>query len=165
MDINDVISKAIKMEEDGYDFYTKAAGKTGSKFGRMMFESLAQDEVRHKQMLQALAQKVPPEAKELDIPLPKEKLKSVFAGAKPEDVAPSAGDLEALEFAMGKETESFELYKSASADSTDAKVKAVFDRMALEEEHHYEILEQTKYFLEQNQNWNIWEDGGPIEGG
>jgi len=164
MDINDVISKAIKMEEDGYDFYTEAAAKTTSRTGKTMFESLAQDEVRHKRMLQRLAEKVKPDMKDMDIPLPKERLKSVFAGAKPEDVAPSAGDIEALEFAMGKETESYELYKQAAKEVSDADSKAVMERMAIEEEHHYEILEQTKYYLEQNQNWNIWEDGGPIEG-
>jgi rubrerythrin len=66
---------------------------------------------------------------------------------------------------MGKETESYKLYNEAAKDSTDPKVKAMFERMAKEENQHYEILEQTRYYLKEYSNWSIWEEGGPIEGG
>lgn len=168
MKIDDVIKTAIKMEEDGYDFYKKAEGRTTSDMGRKMFASLAGDELKHKRMLERLRDKVSQDATDMELPLPKERLKSVFADARAnidKTVAPSAGDIEALTFAMGKETESYEMYKSAADESTDPGVKKVLDRMAQEENHHYEILQETKYYLEQHKNWSIWEEGGPIEGG
>jgi len=168
MHVHDIIDKAIVMEEDGYDFYKKAEKRTLSKMGKLMFATLAEDEVKHKALLQGLKKKMPASSQELDVPLPKERLRSVFADAKgnvDEKVSPTADDTDALAFAMTKETESHDLYKQAAADSDDPKVRTVFERMALEENHHYEILEETKYYLEQHDNWSIWEDGGPIEGG
>jgi rubrerythrin len=168
MNIDGIIDSAIKMEEEGYDFYKKAETRTKSALGRLMFATLAEDEVKHKNLLHGLKKKMPADARELDVPLPKERLRSVFADAKSkinEKVTPTTDDTDALVFAMTKETESHDLYKKAADESADPKVKAVFERMALEENHHYEILQETKYFLEQYNNWSIWEEGGPIEGG
>ncbi len=170
MIIADVIKKAIKMEEEGYSFYKKAEGCTKDKFGRLMYSSLAEYEVHHKKFLEGLLRNVTPTAKELDVPLPKDKLKSVFAGVgKDKDVCdripPTASDIDALALAMSKETESYMVYKDAAKIATDPNIKALFERMAKEENQHYEILEQTKYYLEHYANWSIWEEGGPIEGG
>ena len=168
MNFEDVLKSAVKMEEEGRDFYKKAEGCTKDRFGKMMYASLAEDEVRHKKLLEDLIRNSPPKAKDLDVPLPKERLKSVFASVGKdvcEKVPSTSSDLEAITFAMGKETESFKMYKDAANQAPDAAVKAMFERMAREENQHYEILEQTKYFLEQYQNWSIWQEGGPIEGG
>jgi len=168
MVITDVIKKAIRMEEDGYNFYKKAEGCTKDKFGKLMYSSLAEFEVQHKKYLEALLKNITPKASELERPLPKDRLKSIFAAAGGdvcERVPPTAGDVEALTLAMGKETESYELYKAAAKSAAEPDVKALFERIAKEENQHYEILEQTRYYLEQYSNWSIWEEGGPIEGG
>jgi rubrerythrin len=141
MKIEEVIRIAIRMEEEGHDFYKKAEGCTADQFGKMMYASLAEDELRHK----ALLQKVD---------------KSVC-----ERVPATADDLSALEFAMGKERESHDMYRDAADSSADPLAKAVFLRMAQEEDQHFQILENTKYILEEYENWSIWEEGGPIEGG
>jgi rubrerythrin len=133
-----------------------------------MYSFLAEYEVHHKRLLESLLRKVVPEARDLDIPLPKDKIKSVFTEAMAHmdaSVPPTADDIDALTFAMGKETESYKMYHEAANDAPDPKVKAVFARMATEENQHYEILEQTRYYLKENENWSIWEEGGPIEGG
>jgi len=168
MRIVEVLNTAIKMEEEGHAFYMKAASMTESQVGREMYETLAQDEVRHKLLLEGLKRKATPELKDLDLPLPKDRLKSVFSSVRArikEHVVPTSDDISALSFAMGKETESYEMYRDAAADSVDSKVKAVFERMAQEENQHFEILQDTKYYLEEYANWTIWEEGGPIEGG
>jgi rubrerythrin len=168
MKLKEVIQTAIKMEEEGYDFYKQAEARTANPYGKKMYDFLAQYEVHHKKLLERLLNSTPPEARDLDIPLPKERLKSVFAEARAHmdsAVPPTADDIAALTFAMGKETESFKLYDEAAKDSADPKVKAMFTRMAKEEGQHYEILEQTRYYLKEYSNWSIWEEGGPIEGG
>lgn len=168
MKLEDIINTAIRMEQEGYEFYRKAENRTGSKMGKAMFDQLAFDEVKHKRMLERMRDKVAVDAKDLDVPLAKDRLKSVFADAKAnfnETVSPTADDIDALAFAMTKERESHDMYKSAAASATDPATRAAFERMAIEEDHHYEILSETKYYLEQYSNWSIWEEGGPIEGG
>ncbi|MGA2192334.1 MAG: ferritin family protein [Nitrospirota bacterium] len=168
MKIDDVLKIAIKMEEDGYDFYKQAEARTANDMGKRMYSFLADYELHHKELLLSLMNKITPDARELDIPLPKDRLKSVFAEARAhmdKSVPATADDIAALDFAMVKEKESFKLYAEAARDSGDPKVKAVFARMAKEEGQHYEILEHTRYYLDQYANWSIWEEGGPIEGG
>ncbi len=168
MKIEDVIKNAIKMEEEGHDFYKKAEGCTADHFGKLMYSQLAEDELRHKVLLQGMLSKVPPEKKQLEIPLPKERLRSVFEKVDKtvcERVPPSATDMDALEFAMGKEKESYQVYRGAADSSADPGVKAVFVRMAQEEDQHFQILENTRYILKEFENWSLWEEGGPIEGG
>jgi len=168
MKFEEMIKTAIKMEEEGRDFYKKAGDCTKDRFGKMMYASLAEDEVRHKKLLEAMRANTPPSAMELDIPLPKEKLKSVFAGIGKDvcaRVPSTSDDLEAITFAMGKEAESYRMYAEGAKAAPSEAAKSALERMAKEENQHYEILEQTKYFLEQHENWSIWEDGGPIEGG
>ncbi len=168
MKFEDLLKTAIRMEEEGHDFYKQAETRTTNKAGKAMYGFLAEYEVHHKKLLEGLLRKVVPEARDLDIPLPKDKMKSVFAEASKHfdaSVPVTADDIDALTFAMGKETESYKMYHEAAKDATDAKVKAMFERMATEENQHYEILEQTRYYLKENENWSIWEEGGPIEGG
>jgi len=168
MNFEDIIKSAIKMEEEGREFYKKAEGCTKDPFGKKMYASLAEDEVRHRELLERLLKNAPPTAKELDVPLPKDRLRSVFASTDKtvcERIPSTAGDIEAITFAMGKETESYKMYSDAAKQATDTPVKAMFERMAREENQHYEILEQTRYFLEEYANWSIWQEGGPIEGG
>lgn len=169
MKLKEILGTAIRMEEEGYEFYKKAEGCTADRRGRGMFASLAEDEVRHRRILTGLLNNVPPDANDLDVPLPKERLRSVFAELAQGDVCdtvqPSADDIDALTIAMGKETESYRLYQQAAKDTGDAGARAMFERMAREEEQHYEILEQTRYYLTEFKNWTLWEEGGPIEGG
>jgi rubrerythrin len=168
MKFEELLKTAIKMEEEGYDFYKQAETRTANRTGKAMYNFLAEYEVHHKRLLEGLLRKVVPEACDIDIPLPKDKIKSVFADARAhmDTSAPvTSDDIDALTFAMGKETESYKMYHEAANEASEPKVKAMFARMATEENQHYEILEQTRYYLKENQIWSIWEEGGPIEGG
>jgi rubrerythrin len=168
MKTEEMLDNAIKMEEDGYNFYKQAENRTKDKLGKAMFSSLAEYEVHHKALLERLKKNILPVTADLDIPLPKEKLKSVFADMKErvsEHVPPSADDIDALSLGMEKETESFQMYRNAARDAENPAVKSMFLRMAQEEEEHYDILEKSRYYLEEFANWTLWIEGGPIEGG
>ncbi len=49
----DAIRLAIKREEAAYDFYMKHAKLFENEATRKMFESLAEEEIKHKERLQA----------------------------------------------------------------------------------------------------------------
>ena len=81
--------------------------------------------------------------------------------------AKKTSEMDALTFAIGKEKENYNLYVALARETADPKARAVFERMAKEEDEHYRILEQTKYNLdlEEFASRSIWEECGPIEGG
>ena len=51
-DVKRAIQTAIQMEQEGYDFYQKAAAQTSSDMGRTVFKSLAADELLHLEVFQ-----------------------------------------------------------------------------------------------------------------
>jgi len=53
--LSKAIKTAIKLEEDGIDFYQKASEKTSHPFGKKMFLSFAEDEKRHLTILRIAA--------------------------------------------------------------------------------------------------------------
>ena len=50
------LNTAIEMEEKGYNFYTESAEKTDNKFSQQVLESLAEQELKHKNKFQELAE-------------------------------------------------------------------------------------------------------------
>ena len=52
--LSKAIKTAIKLEEDGVDFYQKASEKTSHPFGKRMFLSFAEDEKRHLSVLKEI---------------------------------------------------------------------------------------------------------------
>jgi len=52
--LSKAIKTAIKLEEDGMDFYQKASEKTSHPFGKRMFLSFAEDEKRHLTILKEI---------------------------------------------------------------------------------------------------------------
>ncbi|MHB8173264.1 MAG: ferritin-like domain-containing protein, partial [Nitrospirota bacterium] len=133
MKTQEMLDNAIKMEEEGYDFYKQAESRTKNKFGKTMFSLLAEYEVHHKALLERLKKNILPATADLDIPLPKERLKSVFAEARKNigvAVPPTTDDIKALTFGMEKEKESYRMYESAAKGADNPAVKSMFLRMA-----------------------------------
>ncbi|MFQ5835995.1 MAG: Mlp family lipoprotein, partial [bacterium] len=114
--LSKAIRTAIKMEEDGIDFYQKAARKTSHPFGEKMFLSFAEDEKRHLTVLK----KILADLKFSDFnqffeeKKPREKIKTVFREVKneiKEKIAANSDELEALKIGMDMESKSSEFYQ------------------------------------------------------
>lgn len=162
--LEEAIKKAIKMETDAMAFYREAAEKSSHPFGRKMYEGFIKDEVRHLQMLEDVM-------KGLDIKIaavtPKDEIKTVFSELKDammERVKASTDEISAVGIALDFEKAGYEYYKEAAAKATDPKEQKLFARLALEEQDHYKILENTHSFLKDTGDWFMWEEQGIIEG-
>ncbi len=156
---------AMKMEEDAVKFYSEAAGKTSHSFGRKMFESFALDEKRHLEMLKGILKGLNIEIREGE---PGEAVKSIFETLKPEmmeRIEATTDEINALKMALDMEKEGFEYYKKVTAGTSDAKEKALFQRLAGEEEKHYNILQNTYAFLADTGNWFMWDEHAIVDGG
>ena len=54
LSVKDIIGKAVIAEEEAYEFYTEAAKRIKSPSAVNMFETLAKEELRHKESLKKL---------------------------------------------------------------------------------------------------------------
>jgi rubrerythrin len=162
--ISDAVQTAIKMETDAITFYDEAANKTQHPFGKEMFKGFVKDEKRHLVMLQCLF-------KGMDINeefvRPKETIKTVFSSLRDvmmERVTAVQSEMDALQIALRMEKEGFHFYQKAAANAPTQQEKDLFERLVIEENDHYTILNNTYAFLENTGQWYMYEEQGIVEG-
>ena len=141
---------AIQTERDGREFYLRAAARSTDGAGKVLFLSLADDELQHLQMLesqrQALAsegQWLPPTKRD------EEKLPKEVEGAPlfsrerlAENVGAYTSDLSALRLAFLIEKDAVAFYTSAAAETEDPIGRKVYETLVEMEKEHQRILEQ-----------------------
>ena len=155
---------ARKMETDAVDFYTKAAETTSHPVGKKIFLSIAEDERRHIRMIETIVKGMDITEENVD---PMERVLNVFEQNKEqmkERMAATSDEKEAFKVAMEMEYEGREFYKKSAAEATDERSRALFERLALEEEKHYAIFSNTHTFLDDTGNWFMWEEHSIVEG-
>jgi rubrerythrin len=162
--ISDAVQIAIKMETDAITFYDEAARKTTHPFGKEMFSGFIKDEKRHLVMLQCLFKGMNIEA---DFVRPKETIKTVFSSLKDqmmERASAARSEMDALKIALQMEKEGFDFYKQSAAKAPSPQEKELFERLAVEENDHYSILNETYEFLDRTGHWYMYEERGIVEG-
>ena len=138
------LRQAIRLEQDGYKFYTEAAERTADPRGREMFLSLADDEELHLRIVRDQYEALNAgkgwvsfsEALELK---PVDLDKPLFPPER-ETIGPEASDTDALLFALHKENESYELYRQTATETDDPVGKEMYQRLASYEQVHFDIL-------------------------
>jgi rubrerythrin len=163
--LQELVQLARKMETDGIKFYTQAAQISGNRQGKRLFECLVADERRHLQVVEQIARGAGVDVSKM--PMPRESIKTVFSEAAVtvgEETEVSADAKKAIEIAMGMETESYKLYKRSAEAVGDKTQKAIFERLAQEENQHYEILENTLQYLTDNKKWFLWNEAALLTG-
>ncbi|MGA9349414.1 MAG: ferritin family protein [Anaerolineae bacterium] len=142
------LRQAIRLEQDGYKFYIKAAERTVDLRGQEMFLSLADDEELHLRIVQdqyealkggrgwvSFSEVLELKPVDLDKPLfPPEREGLEKA------IDPKASDTDALLFGLQIENESYELYRKAASETADPVGKAMYQRLASQERTHFDIL-------------------------
>jgi rubrerythrin len=159
------IEIAIKMETDAVNFYKEAAEKTKYSVVKKMFLTIAEDEIRHLEMLSKLF-------KGLDITIkdvsPMKNIKTIFEEMKHEmmkRVEATTDELEAFKIAMQMEKEGIEFYKKAVLEAKAEKEKSLFEKLVKEEQQHYNIFANTYFFLSDTGSWFMWEEHSIVDGG
>jgi len=162
----EVIKAAIRLEEDGRNFYLDAASKSESELARKMFESLAGDELKHMEWLESLSP-AKRDAKEVNRDF-YGKLRGIFAGI-PESARRSAqispGDMGALHMAIEIEKKSWQAYEKWAGETGDAEVRELCLLLAETERFHQELLENTRDYLNHTADWFFKGEDWTVDGG
>lgn len=167
--VKDIIDLAMRMETDGIEFYSEAGRRVKSPLGKLMFESLVADEKNHLRVLDEIVEKIfNQNLDELFPGSPASRVRTVFEKNRPflnERIEADPGDIEVLEIAMKMEDDSYRLYSDAAEKSTRQERRELFERLAMEEKKHYNLLENTHTYLADTGNWFIYEEHGIMDGG
>jgi len=165
---SEALAVAIQLETDGMEFYEAAAQKTSCPFGQRMFLSLVEDERRHLKLLHEIAEGTAP----IDVcskgQVFKGKIATVFKDVTEDqkkrlDADPD--EVEAIRIAMEMEEKGYKFYESAAAEATDENEKELFRVLAVEENGHWTILEDTYTYLTNPSVWDIRANPPLLDGG
>jgi len=155
--IKDAIKTAIQMEQEGYDFYQKAAAQTSSEMGRTVFKSLAADELLHLEVFQKMFDEkvgkdewnnlVNSGLKYSDIQVFPKDLKRI-EGANPE-----TNEIDALRIAMDSEKRAIDYYSQIKENSKDSELNEIINEIINQEKNHYQILEGEFHHINSTGYW------------
>jgi len=153
----EVVKDAIRVENDGYQFYRVAEEKTKDPKGKEVFASLAKDETNHMQILKSLYQSIKEkgeykfgEVKDMKHILETASESPIFSKEFKERVEQVQFEMAALSVGILLEKNSIEFYKKSTQESEDKDVKMFFNYLADWEGEHLRVLVQQQKFLQQD---------------
>ena len=156
-----ILEQAMNIEQEGWEFYLKAAQTTQEKKGQQTFRTLAADERNHfnliKRQHQALTSQsqwiVSDEIKPVQIDLNKP-LFPKGREALEKAISTKSSDTDALLFSLEIESKSYDFYRKAASEITDNLGKAMLQFLAGEEKQHFDILMMKYDFLSGPLAWS-----------
>ncbi|GAB4388422.1 MAG: ferritin family protein [Thermodesulfovibrionales bacterium] len=162
---DNAIQIAIRMETDAIAYYKEASEKTAHPVGKKMFLSIVEDEKRHLQMLNDIFKGLDVKSKDVS---PMKNVKTVFEQSR-EDLAKrvqaTTDEMNALKIAMDMEKEGLDFYRKMAKEAKSAKERALFEKLAHEEEQHYQVFSNTYFFMSDTGSWFMWDEHSIVDGG
>ncbi|MGE4585161.1 MAG: ferritin family protein [Sphaerochaeta sp.] len=146
----DLFEVAIKLEEDGAQFYTELAKKTSSDGFANIFSMLAEDEKKHENIFRALQQRnAPISVSSTAI----ETAKTIFRAFNPDAFSPEEDQIPAYEEALAIEKKSIDFYKEQLPTVVFDAEKKALNQILAEEQKHYAILEEILKLVTRPHRW------------
>jgi rubrerythrin len=141
---------AVQTEKDGRDFYRQAAEKSSDPGGKLLFTSLADDELEHLRLLESQREALAREGQWLPPKKPDEQTRPIKVEGAPlfsrqavtNNVNAYTSDLSALRLAFLIEKDAVVFYTRAAAETEDPDGKVIYERLAEMEKEHQQILEE-----------------------
>jgi len=146
----DIYEFAIKMEQDGEQFYRKAAGDTRDRGMRRILTLLADDEVKHRSTLEQMRQAASAQMAETSVLADAKNVFSQMQGH-----VPNLRGLQTDVYLQAQEIErqSHQFYMEKADQVSDPSHRALFVRIAEEERQHLLLLEHVIEFLSRPKVW------------
>ena len=157
-----VLERGMELEREGNRFYAEAAERTNDARGRAMFAALADDELAHLRVLEEQhrslresgAWKAPAVAyRPRDRSLEALSLFPRDPADVQKAIGANASELEALQFGIHIEHKSYDFYDGLARAARDEGERALFQRLAAEEEGHRKLLQATFDYLSDPAAW------------
>lgn len=150
-----IFEVAMKMEEDGRNFYLENASKSEDPAMKRILMELADDELKHYNIFKAMRDSQPTEYKEAEKTTILASVKNVFETYKAEGKEFSFGaDAKTVwEEAREVEKKAEEWYRQKADELDDATQKSILHKIADEEHRHWVTMENVIQFLDRPQQW------------
>lgn len=132
--IRDALRRAIYAEIGAGNFYERMASRISNPEGSRRFEELAADERGHRDTLEGWYRRIAGE----DFTVDDETAKASEIGDI--EIGMQAGALEALDVAIEAEARARDFYAEQSRKAEDAELRTMFERLAEQEQGHYNLL-------------------------
>ncbi|MBN1857295.1 MAG: ferritin family protein [Dehalococcoidia bacterium] len=166
----EILRKAMEIEAAEKGYYEKAAAAAENPIAKKLFERLAFEEDAHAKKFRELEAQL---GKSADWPAGEapswegKELKLVFAGLKsasPQDVKVAKTELDAMQAAMGRELQAYDMYRTRSEESTSPAEKRFYQVLAGEERMHHLALLDSYEYLTDPAGWFTVKEKWTLEG-
>lgn len=148
-----VFEFAMKMEQDGEEFYRELAGKTQNSGLKQIFTYLADEEVKHYRLFKGILER---ENMAYDSTDALAHSKNIFTEMKASGEVDVSGDIAQVDgyrFALEMEKKAYTFFEEKCAEATDPKEKKFLEVIAKEERRHYRLIESIIEFVSQPETW------------
>lgn len=154
------LGRALKLEQDGYAFYTQAAERVQDATCKQTMRSLAEDEKIHEAMivrqLEAMSEEgdfvVLPNVEPVHADL-SEAILPPDPGQVAERVAENADELDAVLMAIEIEVRSYDLYRQAAQETESETGREMYQWLAAAEMTHFNLLMSNYEALNMPSAW------------
>ncbi|MGD8244514.1 MAG: ferritin family protein [Anaerolineae bacterium] len=164
-----ILRRGMSIERDGYRFYMTSAEWASEEHGAEMFRDLAQQEVEHLHLLlieyaaleageewvpykEAMERELEIDMENLDLPGEEPPMEDVPVFS-PKRECSLQGDIEALDCGLETEVIARQLYVQGLEQAEDEHAREAYEFLIKQEEYHYELLQNTRDYLVDNQTW------------
>ena len=170
----EALNLALKMEKDGYKFFSEARDKTDHPLAKETFESLAKWEIEHIKIIEKFYATLDKtgswEAIDIDYTPGQsvESFKTIFEQAREsidETVTTDTNVLEIYEFARDVEDKLLVFYQQKSEEATDENATKFYKFMENQEREHHFILDNSMRYLKDPAGWAAEEENWMFDGG
>ena len=155
------LRKAIQDENDAHYFYRMAAGNTTDPKGRETFNTLAEEELKHRKFLEAQYKSVIESGAvdmsiRLGVPVKFDRDNPVFTPDLRERIAKVDFEMAALSVGMQLELNAIQHYRAMAEEAQDPQLKGFFTELVAWETGHYEALSRQEELLKED----FWSSAG-----
>lgn len=146
------LDMAIKLETEGETFYLEQADKNSGSEIERVFRLLANEERKHRELLDNLSKKLDYTIPETDSEI---EFESIFRDEKDFklETVVEPKQIDVYRLALQKEKESIELYQKMKEESSDEEEKTLVDFLIKQEENHYKIFNNIVELLRKSEEW------------
>ena len=149
--MEEIFDYAMKMEQDGREYYEKMASETDVPALKKILEGLAEDEIKHYNIFKSLKERNVDRLGELsgqDTQMVTT-TKNVFEQMKNEkgEYSFDGNVMEVWRHAQDVEKKSEDFYRDKAKEVNDDQARGLLNKIADEEHKHWAIIENVMHFL------------------
>ncbi len=159
-EISKILKRAIKGEEDRFNFYQLLAEKSDDVQAKKILQKLCDDESRHKVILIDLYKKYVSE--ELG-ELPEVGIDSLSEIIKKGQEIGKSTEVDLINLAIDAEVAATKYYQDEENLITDPRFKEDFAKLAQEEHDHYDMLIAEREAISGNHHWFSYDNDSHME--